>query len=70
MIFKAQCNALSSHAERTGAGSLCFFQDGGRGVLNVEIGRWIEKVMASKNEWKEDDQLEQDLKVYINQNLK
>ena len=26
--------------------------------------------MASKNEWKEDDQLEQDLKTYISQNLK
>ena len=26
--------------------------------------------MALKSEWKEDDQLEQDLKTYISQNLK
>ena len=26
--------------------------------------------MASKGEWKEDDQLKQDLKTYVSQNLK
>lgn len=27
-------------------------------------------IMASKSEWSEDDQLEQDLNAYISQNLK
>ena len=35
-----------------------------------ECWSWIALIMALKSEWKEDDQLEQDLKTYISQNLK
>ena len=38
-------------------------------VLNVE-NQWIAKVIVSKNDWKDDDRLEQDLKTYISENLK
>ena len=31
--------------------------------------QWIAKVTASKNDWKDDHWLEQDLKTYISQNL-
>ena len=55
--------ALSSHAERTGTG-LCF-----RRMAN-ECWSWIALIMASKSEWEEDNQLEQDLKTYVSQNLK
>ena len=58
------------HPTRKGLGLGLVFQDGEWMLTTVPGPRWITLIMASKSQWKEDDQLEQDLKTYTSQNLK